>query len=80
MRKKEGLIWQDLRKSHLNGRMLELLNQVVREHSMLNLVNSFACLVSDRLEASPNQQGTGNMIALNTRFAALTGFDSGQLL
>jgi len=28
---------------------------------MLNLVNSFACLVSARLEASPNEQGTGNL-------------------
>ena len=66
--------------------MLELLNQVVRENSLLNLVNSFACLVSDRLEASPNEQGTGNVIAtsvggqmhlpaklsLKARFAAKT--------
>ncbi len=57
--------------------MLKLLNQVVREHPMLNLINSFARLVGDRLKATPNQQGTSDVISLNSRFATLTGFDWG---
>jgi len=57
--------------------MLELLNQVVRQHSLLDLINGFAGLVSTQLKASPNQQSTGNVIALNAHFATLTGFNSG---
>jgi hypothetical protein len=68
---------QGLRKGHLNGRMLELLNQVVWKHPMLNLINGFARLVSKHLEPSLNEQSTGNVITLNPCFAALTGFDSG---
>jgi hypothetical protein len=50
------LIDQDLRKSHLKGGTLELLNQILREHAMLELINRSTRLVSDRLEASPHQQ------------------------
>ncbi|MBD2095959.1 hypothetical protein H6F90_12460, partial [Trichocoleus sp. FACHB-591] len=41
----EPKYFQDLRKSHLYGRVLELLNQVVREHPMLELINRSAALV-----------------------------------
>ena len=43
---------------------------------MLNLINRFARLVSNLLEARLDQQSTGDMIALNARFATLTGFNS----
>jgi hypothetical protein len=70
--------------------MLELLNQVVREHAMLDLINGFAGLIGDRLDAAPNEQGTGNVIAtsvggqmhlpaklsLNSRFSALTSLNT----
>ena len=46
---------QDLRRRHLNRWMLELLNQIVRKHSMLNLIDSFTRLVGERLETTPNQ-------------------------
>lgn len=40
-------VGQDLRKGHVNRGMLELLNQVVREHSMLDLINCSTALVGN---------------------------------
>lgn len=61
--------------------MLELLNQVIREQSMLDLINRSACLVGDRRQATPDEQGAANMIALNAGLATKdTGFNSSQLL
>jgi hypothetical protein len=60
----------------MNGWMLELPNQVVRQHSMFNLINRSAALISDCLETTPNQQGTSNMIALNASFATLVSFNT----
>lgn len=49
-----GYHGQDLRKEHVNGWVLELSNQVVRQHSMLNLINCSTALISDGFEARPN--------------------------
>jgi hypothetical protein len=49
-----GSVQQDLRKGNLNGWVLELLNQVVRQHPMRNLRNRSAGLSSDHFEAAPN--------------------------
>jgi len=51
-----------------------LLNQVVRQHSMLDLING---LCRSGKQGNSNQQSTGNVIALNAHFATLTGFNSG---
>lgn len=59
--------------------MLELLNQVVREHSVLDLVNGSVAPIGNRFQASPHQQGAGNVVALNAGFATLTGFHTRQL-
>jgi hypothetical protein len=66
----------DLRKKHMNRWMLELLNQVVRQHSVFNLINRSAAMISDGFETTPNQQGTSNMIALNPSLATLAGFNT----
>ena len=47
---------------------------------MLKLINGFACLVSDGFKTTPNEQGTGNVVALDSRFATLASFNSSQLL
>jgi len=80
------LIKQDLRKEHLNGGVLELLDQVICEHPMLDLINRSDARVRDgfassgRFQAGPHEQGAGNMIALNAGYATLTGFHPCQLL
>jgi hypothetical protein len=71
-----GELDQDLRKGDLNGWGVELLNQLVRQHSLLNLINRSASLISDQFETTPNEQGTSNVIALNPSFATLTRFDT----
>lgn len=73
-------IRQDLRKGHLNGGMLKLRLEIVREHRVLNLIDSSTTCVSNRLQATPNQQGTSNVISLNPSLATLAGFDSSELL
>jgi hypothetical protein len=70
-------------------------HQVVRQYALLNLINRSATLVSDRLEATPNQQDIGNKIAanvfgtedsvpktfaLNPGFTALTSFHACELV
>lgn len=56
--------------------MLELLNQVVREHPLLDLINRSAALVRDRFEPTPDQQGTGDVVALNAGFATLASLNT----
>lgn len=43
--------------------MLELSSQGVREHSMLDLIDCSAALVSARFKASPNKHCTSDVIA-----------------
>ena len=50
------------------------------QQSMFNLVDGGLPLVSQVLEARPDQQGAGDMITLDARFATLARLDSRQLL
>ena len=79
------LIKQDLRKGRLNGGVLELLDQVICEHPMLDLINRSDARVRDGFASSGRfqaglEQSAGNMIALNAGYATLTGFHPCQLL
>jgi hypothetical protein len=58
--------------------LLELLDQGVREQSVFNLIDGLSGAVGNVLESRPNEQGTGNVVSLDTGFATLTGFYSSQ--
>ena len=47
---------------------------------MFHLIESPSGFDGDRFEPNPDQQGTADMIALNTRFAALAALQPGKLL
>ena len=46
---------------------------------MFEVINGFLCFISNLFQAHPNQNGTGNMVSDNSRFATLTAFQPGQL-
>jgi hypothetical protein len=60
--------------------MAELLDQIVVEEPMFEAVHGLPGLTGKGFESHPDQEGTGDMIALNARFAALTAFQARQLL
>jgi len=66
--------------------VLELLDQVICEHPMLDLINRSDAWVRDgfassgRFQAGLPEQSAGNMIALNAGFATLARFHPCQLL
>lgn len=47
---------------------------------MLQLINGLPSLLSQVIEPYPNQKRAANVIALNSRFATLTGLKPGSLL
>ena len=57
-----------------------MLHQVIGKHAMLDLINRLPTLISDRLQTDPHEQRASNVITLNPRFTALTGFYASQLL
>lgn len=71
---------QDLRKNHFDGWGFELLNQVIREHSMLDLINRLSSAIRHRFEATPDQESRGNLVAHNLCLTTLTRFHPHQLL
>jgi hypothetical protein len=64
--------WQDLRKNHWHCRLLEFHHQVVRQQTMLDLINRLPPQIRKCLQACPDEQRTSNGITLNPHFAALT--------
>ena len=60
--------------------MAELLDQLVVEAPMFEAVHGLPGLTGQGFAAHPDQEGSGDMIALNARVAAWTAFQARQLL
>ena len=67
-------IRQDLRKSDNEGRIFKLLTKIVIEQAVLKLINSLSSRSSKSIESNPDQQGTTDVIALNTSLTTLATF------
>jgi hypothetical protein len=64
----------DLRKSDNEGRIFKLLTKIVIEQAVLKLINSLSSRSSKSIESNPDQQGTTDVIALNTSLTTLATF------
>ncbi|MEB3121242.1 MAG: hypothetical protein VKL41_08455 [Snowella sp.] len=65
---------QDLRKSDNERRIFKLLTKIVIEQAVLKLINSLSSQSSKSIESNPDQQGTTDVIALNTSLTTLATF------
>ena len=65
---------QDLRKSDNEGRIFKLVTKIVIEQAVLKLINSLSSQSSKSIESNPDQQGTTDVIALNTSLTTLATF------
>ena len=70
---------QDLRKTHFERGILELLTEIVIQEPMLKLINGPTSLVGKLVEPPPNEEGTTDVIALNSGLATLTSFQASDL-
>src|SRR6266478_1758438 len=64
----------------MDSRRTQLRTHVIVEQAVLELIESRGGFLSDLLEANPDQDGTGDMVALDTCQTALTGFNASSLL
>jgi len=68
------LLNQDLRKSDKEGRIFKLLTKIIIEQAVLKLINGLSSQSSKSIESNPDQQGTTDVIALNTSLTTLATF------
>ncbi len=56
------------------------MDKVVMKQAMFDLINGLLRRVSEALQTHPHEQRAGDVVALNTRFAALAILKTRQLL
>jgi len=71
---------QDLRKSHLERRTLELLDEIVVQQTVFELINGAARFDRPFFEVAPHQEGAADVVALDPGFATLAAFQPRDLL
>src|SRR5690349_14004720 len=63
----------------MNSRRTQLSTHVIVEQTLFKLIDGRRRLLSNLLEAHPNQNSASDMVTLNTRQTTLTAFDTGGL-